>query len=157
MGLDRHRYRGSCPPQKSLGRKVSSAKLFTLLMQKPWKGGLPAAVVAAQCLAWARGSGELLAKAPFPAPFLPLLPQTQQKQWPEVSRACFSCPSPLLWQKQPTPRQVQFFIHGQQFNPAYATEKSWAAFHGKTGGKSRWGGNIGFLSFRPVISTQLSV
>lgn len=94
MGLDRHRYRGSCPPQKSLGRKVSSAKLFTLLMQKPRKGGLPAAVVAAQCLAWAGGSGKLLAKAPFPAPFLPLLPQTQQKQWPKVSRAWFSCPSP---------------------------------------------------------------
>lgn len=45
MGLARHRYRGSCPPQKTLGGKVSSAKLFTLLMQKPWKGGLPAAVL----------------------------------------------------------------------------------------------------------------
>lgn len=152
-----HKQRGSCLLQNAaLGKKATSAKLFTPVMEEPWEGGLTVAVAAVGCLAWARGHGELFAKAPFHTPFPLLTAQEQQKWWPDASRPCFPCLSPQLCcgRSNLSPDRSNS-ICSQQFNPACTTKKSWASFRGWTGGKYKWEHNIGLFSFRPAISMQL--
>lgn len=80
MGSAEHKQRGSCPLQNApLGTKATSAKQFTPVTEEPWEGGLTVAVAAVGRLACARDDGDLLAKAPFSAPFPPLIAREQRK------------------------------------------------------------------------------